>query len=350
MPAIETAVANDPLLAWGILAVAFAILAKCADIFVNSSVSLANRFHVPKLVIGIVLVSLATTAPELSVSLMSAIRGDPAMALGNAVGSVICDDGLALALCGIMAPTAIAINPYVLKSSGRFLLAIELLAFLFILPDCTLGRMEGIILLALFVGYIAFLFVQHKRGKIKADEKSLHTSADRTSLWKLALLFLVALAGIIFASEFIIISAKEIATDAGIPPAIVAMTLVAFGTSIPEVATCVVAARKGEGALAVGNIIGADIMNICWVAGASAIANDLTLEAEQIYFMFPAMFVIVGAMLFMLRMGYRLTRKKGFILLGLYVAYLISFFAVFPPSSESKPEDEPPETPVLALP
>ena len=111
----------------------------------------------------------------------------------------------------------------------------------------------------------------------------------------------------------------------------IALTLVAFGTSIPEVVTCIVAARKKEGAIAVGNILGADIMNICWVAGASSIANDLALSKKQIFFMFPSMFVIVGAMLIMLRMGYRLTRKKGLILFALYLVYLASFFRLFPP-------------------
>jgi cation:H+ antiporter len=109
------------------------------------------------------------------------------------------------------------------------------------------------------------------------------------------------------------------------------MTLVAFGTSIPEIATCIVAARKGEGAIAVGNILGADIMNICWVAGSSAIVNNLLLERKDILFMFPSMFIIVGAMLCMLRMNYTLTPIKGIILLGLYMLYLVSFFIFFPP-------------------
>jgi cation:H+ antiporter len=148
---------------------------------------------------------------------------------------------------------------------------------------------------------------------------------------KLALAFVIAVAGIIAASEFVITSATAIARSFRIPEAVIALTLVALGTSIPEVATCIAAARKGHGTIALGNILGADIMNICWVAGASAIANDLVLSKKQIFFMFPSMFVIVGAMLIMLRMGYRLTRKKGIILFVLYVVYLASFFKVFPP-------------------
>ena len=153
---------GNVLFAWIALILAFIILAKCADIFVDSSVEIAEKLKMPKLVIGIVLVSLATTAPELAVSLMSAISGKPQIALGNAIGSVICDDGLALAFAGLIAATPILIIPRVLKTSGIFLLFIELLAFLFVLFDNTLNRWEGVILVTLFICYIIFLFYQHK--------------------------------------------------------------------------------------------------------------------------------------------------------------------------------------------
>jgi cation:H+ antiporter len=332
MGAIEAAIESNIVLAWIAIGISFAVLARCADLFVDSSVGLANRLRVPKLVIGIVLVSLATTAPELSVSLMSALRGQPEMALGNAVGSVICDDGLALALAGAFTAVPILIIPGVLKTSGVFLVFVEIMAFLFVAFDGVLERWEGLALVALFAGYMVFLFRQHKRGKFKeAVDPEEVERAKALSLVRLIVMFAVALVGIILASKFIITSATTIARSFRIPEAAIALTLVAFGTSIPEVATCITAARKREGAIAVGNILGADIMNICWVAGASSIANDLALGSKEIYFMFPSMFVIVGAMLLMLRMGYNLTRRKGMILFGLYLIYLASFFRFFPP-------------------
>ncbi len=333
METIQLAIQDNLILAWAVILVAFAILAKCADLFVDTSVGIANRLQVPKLVIGIVLVSLATTAPELSVSLMSALRGQPEMALGNAVGSVICDDGLALALAGMLSVAPITIMPNVLRTSGFFLLLVEMLAFVFVAFDGTLERAEGAMLVGLFAAYLFFLYRQHKQGKFKDGLDIPEATAEiERSILRLSLVFAAALAGIILASEFIITSATAIARSFAIPETVIALTLVAFGTSIPEVATCIVAARKKEGALAVGNILGADIMNICWVAGASAIANDLVItDKKQIFFMFPSMFVIVGAMLIMLRMGYRLTRKKGIILFALYLIYLASFFRLFPP-------------------
>jgi cation:H+ antiporter len=332
MDAIQVAIENNILVAWAVIVVAFVVLAKCADLFVDAAVGVANKLQVPKLVIGIVLVSLATTAPELSVSLMSALRGHPEMALGNAIGSVICDDGLALALAGVISATPILIMPNVLKFSGLFLVFLEVLVFIFVVFDGVLEQWEGVFLVALFAAYMGFLFRQHKKGKFKdgVDLEQVE-AAKQLSMIRLVLFFVVALAGIILASEFIITSATTIARSYRVPEAAIALTLVAFGTSIPEVATCIAAARKKEGAIAVGNILGADIMNICWVAGASSIANDLALGKKEIYFMFPSMFVIVGAMLIMLRVGCNLNRKKGIFLLGLYLVYLVSFIYLFPP-------------------
>ncbi len=331
MEAVHAFIENNVVVAFFVLAIAFVILSKCADMFVESAVGIARKIDVPKLVIGIVLVSLATTAPELSVSLLSAIRGQPEMALGNAIGSVICDDGLALAMAGIFSASAIMVMPRVLKTSGVFLLFIQLVIFFCLVFDLTLSRWEGALLVTLFVGYLFMLFYQHRKGLLTEDvDEIVEEALAHTPVWKLIALFLIGLTGIVVSSEFIITSATSVALFFMIPESIIALTLVALGTSIPEVATCIVAARKGEGAIAVGNIIGADIMNICWVAGASAIANDLVLSEKSMWFMFPSMFIIVITMLLLLRAGYRLTRTKGFILLGFYIIYLISFMVIFP--------------------
>ena len=337
MEIIESAIASNQLLAWTVLAVSFAVLAKCADLFVDSAVALADRFHLPHLIIGIVMVSLATTAPEVSVSLLAAFRGSPEMALGNAIGSIICDDGIALGLCGLFAAAPIIILPQVLNTSTVFLLIVEILTFLFIVFDHTLGRIEGGILVIIMIYYFFVLFKQHKSGRYQEspeleEEKEVAEKTRNKSITALTVLFIAGLGGIIATSHLIVTSATSIAYAIGIPEAVIALTLVALGTSIPEIATCIIAARKGEGALAVGNILGADIMNICWVAGLSAVANPLSLSVKQIAFMFPSMFIIVGAMLLMLRSGYRLDRKKGAVLLLLYVIYLVSFIFVFPPS------------------
>jgi len=333
MHGIEQYISEHVAAAWAALIISFAILAKCADLFVENSVALARRFGIPKLVVGIVLVSLATTAPELAVSMTAALKGNPEMALGNAIGSVICDDGLALPAAGFFAASAIILMPGVLKTSGAFLVAIEILTFAFVLPDATLSRGEGMVLVSLFLLYMIFLFWASHRGlftpptpEIVEKEKKKEFSIPLT-----AVLFTISLGGIILASEFIVVSAKTIALSFKIPESVIALTMVALGTSIPEVATCITAARKGHGALAVGNILGADILNICWVAGASSIANDLTIGKREMYFMFPSMFVIVGAMLIALCWGCSLTKRKAAFIFSLYLIYLAASFIVFPP-------------------
>jgi cation:H+ antiporter len=334
MEAVDAYIVSHAWIAWIILPVAFAILAKSADVFVDSSVALAEKLSIPKLVIGIVLVSVATTMPELTVSLMAALRGLPEMALGNAIGSVICNTGLALALAGMVAAAPIAIMPGVLKTAGLFLVAVELLAFVFVAPDMTLGRVEGLVLGALFAGYLAVLFHQHRTGKLKDGiEDEVDTEMVGMPACKVAFLFALGLAGILVAGRFIVVSATSVAQWAGIPESVISLSLVAFGTSVPEVATCVSAARKGHGDIAVGNILGANIMNICWVAGASATANPLTLGAREVYFMFPAMFVVVGVMLLLVRRGYRMTKAKALALLVLYAVFLSSMILLFPPKN-----------------
>lgn len=316
------------MVAWLALVVAFLVLAKCADLFVDSAVGIADRLRLPKLVIGIVLVSVATTSPELSVSMMAALRGSPEMALGNAVGSVICNCGVALALCAVFSKSPVPVMRHAFRTAGGFLVFCGVLAFLFVAGDGTLSRLEGGLLLLCFAGYLGLLVHQYRRGLMREAMDSEVSDPPRPMLL-LVTLFAVGLAGVILSSKFVVVASVKIAVWMHVPEAVIALTLVALGTSVPEVATSVVSAIKGQGALSVGNILGANIMNICWVAGASALANPLSLSRREIYFMFPAMFVMVAVTLFVLHTSNALSRKEGGVLFGVYLLYLVSFFVVF---------------------
>ncbi len=334
MEIIHTSISNNILLAWGTLIVAFAILAKSADLFVESAVMLAERFKIPKLVIGIVLVSIATSLPELTVSLVAALRGKPEMAIGNAVGSVICNEGIALALAGIISFSAIAVEPKLFRLTALFLITSQVLTFLFVLNGYTIYRWEGAVLLTLLAMYIVFFYSKQKKmsqretAGIEEREKMIETKSGK-SLGISLLIFVAALIGIILSSESVVTSSTAIAHWMKIPQSFIALTIIALGTSLPEISTSIVAARRGHGEIALGNILGSDILNICLVIGVSAVANPLTLGRNEALFMFPSMFVIVGAMLIMLKSGYKLTRKKGFALLALYGVYIISFVVIF---------------------
>lgn len=314
------------LVAVGVLAICFAVLAKCASWFVDGAVGIAEYLNVPKMLIGIVLVSLATTSPELAVSVLAALEGHPEMALGNAIGSVIVDDGVALALGVLVAGTPILINPYLLRTTGIFLIVVDLAAYA-MASDGTLDRIEGGVLLLLFVAYTVFTYVTRRRsasaeGNRIEELKEIEESIEGRGPGMLALWFCVGLVGVLISSHFIVESAVVIAKALAVSEAVIALTVIAIGTSLPEIATGVTAARRGHGEIVVGNILGADILNICWIAGASAVVNPLVVTPKVIHFSFPAMLVIVIAMLFMMRTGYRLTRIEGFVLLAAYGVYL----------------------------
>ncbi len=306
----------------------FIVLTRSANYLVDGSVGIAYNLKVPKIIIGIVLVSLATTAPEFTVSVLSSLRGKPEIALGNALGSVIADDALALALGVIVAPVAIKIHSRVLKSAGFFLIGIDLLAFFMSLSG-TISRLEGGILISVLVGYLVVVVISEKRRRnalaLKSEkevEEEVKEHIKPGPMWVQFLRFAGGVAGVLVASEFLIDSSVFIARYIGVSEAVIGLTMIAIGTSLPEIATCVVSARRGYGDLAVGDIIGADILNILWIVGTAALVNPITVARKIIYFAFPAMIVTVSAMLLLMRLGYKLQRWKGFVLLSLYIVYL----------------------------
>ena len=316
-------------LVWATFLGAFVLLAKSSDFFVASSVGIASLLHIPKLVIGLILVSFATTTPELSVSLMAAQHGNPEMALGNAIGSVICNCGIALGLCGLLSRKPVPVMRRIFLNTAFFLLLACLCMVFFVWRDGVLGRGEGVFLFGLFVVYSALLFQQYRRGDMR-ENAITETIAVPTarSLASLLFAFLLGLGGVILASRFVVVGATTLAGRLGVPESIIALTLVALGTSVPEVATSVVAAIKGEGALSVGNILGANIMNLCWVAGLSAMVNPLIITRQEMLLMFPALLIIVIVTLVVLYTRETLDRLEGAILLGAYGVYVVSFFVV----------------------
>ena len=310
----------------GLMVLSFALLAKCADYLVEGAIDIARYLRAPPILIGIVIVGIGTTAPELAVSVTAALSGSPEVALGNAVGSVIYDDGLALPMAALFAPAAIAIDRVVLRSAALFLITVDLVAW-YMAADGTLARVEGGALVGLFVLYLIYSFWEQKRRpRAELDEEE----TARRSRWLVALLFGGGLAGVVVSSHLIVAATPVVAGALGLPDVVIGLVVVALGTSIPEIATCIAAARKGQGALAVGNILGADILNICWIAGASAVANPLRVAPDIINFMFPAMIGVVLVMLGLMRHGHRLQRWKGVVLLALCGVYLAAVYVFNP--------------------
>ena len=317
---------------WGalaVMAVCFVILTWCASWFVDGAVGIADYLNVPKILIGIVLVSLATTSPELAVSLMSALDGHPEIALGNAIGSVIVDDGVALGLGAVVATAPIRINPYVLKTLGLFFLAVAVCAYAMAF-DGGLDRIEGGVLVSLFLIYMIFTFINRRRtGESDTIGNSQENEAPKKGIFGLIVWFLLGLVGVLISSHFIVDASIVIAKYLGVGEVMIGLTIVAIGTSLPEIATAVTACRKGHGEIMVGNILGADILNLCWIAGASALVNPLIVGTRVTHFSFPVMLIFVTAILVVMRTRYQLARGEGIFLIVLYVVYLIVTIGFF---------------------
>ncbi len=306
--------------------VAVVILWKCADWFVEGAVGIAERLHVPHMFVGLVLVSIATTSPELMASLLAALQGKPAMALGNAVGSVAIDASVALGLGAAVAAVPLVADRQIFRTSAIVLVTVLVLCFLMTL-DGTLSGWEGGVLFAIYVGYVVVSYRQMRR---RQQTERIHDEAleeiealiGQMTVFRIVLFFFGGFAGVLLGSMLLVRGAVGIAEGMGLSDVVVGMIVVAVGTSTPEIATCVASALKRQSGIGVGNIIGADILNICWVAGVSSMAHPLSATRHEVLVMFPGCLIIVLCMLALLRHKYRLTRWKGLALLFLYVAYV----------------------------
>lgn len=323
-----------PLIALlGIIVVSIAILAKGADLLVDQAVVLSARWGVPKMLIGATVVSLGTTLPETAVSVVAALAGTPGLALGNAVGSIICDTGLILGIATLVAP--LTLNPRVVNRQGWIQLgsAVMLVAVSipFVDPSTLLtkgGRIPqfvGWIFLMILLAYI-ILSIRWARKGISAVEEPESADAQQQKSAVAAVLLVLGILLVVGGSEILIPAVREAALRMRIPESVIGATLVAFGTSLPELVTAVTSARKGHGDLAVGNIIGADILNVLFVVGsaASVTAGGLAVHPNFYYLLFPIMLLV----LIVFRIGIAASRDTmkrpfGAVLLGLYLVVTI---------------------------
>ena len=323
-------------LAWpflaGVIALSLAALGKGADWLVDEAVALSERSGIPKVIIGATVVSLGTTTPEAVVSVLAAIQGYPGLALGNAVGSIICDTGLILGLACLISP--LPLDRSIVNRQGWIQFAAGFLLVAACIPwgraatmfdeGGSLSQGMGFLFLLLLAGYL-ILSVRWSRqqpddGGFGGVEKAV--SPEQASIPVVVLKLIGAIVVVVGASHILIPAVREAALRIGVPEGIIAATLVAFGTSLPELVTAVTAARQGHGELAVGNVIGADILNVLFVAGASAAVTTGGLVAPGYFFSFyfPAML----AVLIVFRVGVTLSRDFlrrpfGFVLLGTYL-------------------------------
>jgi cation:H+ antiporter len=318
-----------------VLAACFYALARGANLLVDGSVGIAFRLHIPKVIIGIVLVSFGTTMPEFTVSVISALQDHSEIALGNAVGSVIVNVAIALALGVLLAPKILELDRSVYRTVGLIFLFAAIVTF-FLAIDGIVGRIEGGILIFLLCAYLIYLLVTEKRRYSREFEREaveeLSDHPTEGSLGKFVLLFALGLGVVIVASRLLVESAVNIAERLAISETIVGLTIIAIGTSLPEVATAIVATRKGHGDLAFGDVMGANILNLLWIVGGASLARPIEVTQTEIFFMFPSMVGVVGLMFLLARFGYMLNKWKSAILVLSYVVYVILTIVIFVPT------------------
>ena len=309
-----------------IMAATFYTLSKGADILVEEAVSLSLHWGVSKMIIGATIVSLGTTLPETTVSVLAAINGNPDLALGNAIGSIIVDTGLIIGAASLVGH--LPVDRATIERQGKIqilsgiMLAIVCLPFLSSGKTGNISQFTGFLFLILLVLYIFMSIKWAKKSNTIVNGLMEERSPLLLQLLKLAAgLFLV-----IVSSKILIPSVEITAVRVGIPQSIIAATIVAFGTSLPELVTAITAVRKGHGELAVGNIVGADILNVLFVTGASAAVTKGGLNVPPNFYnlQIPAMVIILIAFRCFAKSGdNRISKTEGLVLLGIYMVYLV---------------------------
>lgn len=303
-------------IAIALLIVGFVMLTKGADWFVDGSSALAFRLGIPQLVIGLTIVAMGTSAPEAAVSITSALKGNEGITVGNVVGSNIMNILLILGIASVIVPLAVQKSTRMIEIP--YMIAITVLFGILGYTGEMVTRVEGGILWIAFLIYLGYLLWMAKKGKEdnEPDEK-------QKSLPVQLLMILVGLVCIVLGSDFVVDGATEIAEMIGISERIIGLTIVAFGTSLPELVTSIAAARRGNADIAIGNIVGSNVFNILFVAGTSALISPVVFESKFVLDTAVATATAVLLLVCVCNKEGKLKRSGGIIMLLAYAAYFV---------------------------
>jgi cation:H+ antiporter len=311
-----------------LLVVGLLLIIKGGDLFVSAAVRVAEFLHMPRVVIGSTLVSLATTTPELVVSIMAGLERESDLAIGNAVGSCICN--IALILGVTAAIKQVDVHRTALRQPLTVMLVFGAALFLMTL-DLSLARWQGAVLLTAGIAYFVWEFYSHWRirkpavvAEAVAIEKDI---AEAKWPWfetkqGTCVQFLSGAGLVVLGSKLLVEGAAGAASRFGIPTIVVGLTIVAVGTSLPELITAITSSRKAVSDLAVGNVLGANIANLSLIVGTAAIIQEVKMDRVNQMLNLPVMLAIMLLLVWMLRTDRRLSRREGGALLGIYACYI----------------------------
>jgi len=302
----------------------FILLVVGGEFLVRASVALSFKFNISKMVIGMTVVSFATSAPELLVSLQAALSGSPAIAINNVVGSNIANIGLVLGITAMV--SVIAVDKSFYKVNWPVMMVFSIALYYFLKNDNVLSAIEGGIL---FAGLIVFLVYLIRSAKKDADLDDVDDTLAVVSNFKIGIWLLIGAAALYFGSEWLVDGSKAIALSVGVSEAVIGVSLIAIGTSVPELAASVIAAAKQEKAISLGNLIGSNIFNIASVLGLTAMVKPIpvteaSILSTDIFWMIGFSAVLIP--LIFLPQRLQISRFKGF---ALVVGYGVFMFLVF---------------------
>lgn len=305
----------------GLLAAGFVLLVKGAGWFVSGASGLAERCSIPPLVVGLTIVAMGTSLPEAAVSLSAALKGNAGITVGNILGSNILNILIILGLSAVLTP--LWVGKSVVRRELPFLAAVTVLLLVQGL-DGTSGRLDGLILLALFAAYLfGLLRTAAREPHEEGTDASPGSGAPQRPVWRILVLTAAGMAAVVVGSNLAVDAAVEIARFFGMSERFIGLTIVALGTSLPELFTSVSAARRGEADIAVGNIVGSNLFNILFIIGASAIITPVPFAQAFLFDCAVSLAAAAALLAFSARTG-QLKRWQGAAMLAGYAAYFLA--------------------------
>lgn len=305
------------------LLVGFVLLVIGGEFLVRASVALSLKLNISRMVIGLTVVSFATSAPELLVSLQAAIDGFSDISLGNVIGSNIANIGLVLGLTAMISPLTVDRDFY--RINWPVMMVFSIILYFFLQSNETLTRIEGG---ALLIGLVAYLFILIRRSRRKDNVivEEVDVSLREVRGFKMSIWLIIGIFALWGGSELLVRGAVDLATQLGISERIVSVTVIAVGTSVPELAASLIAAIKKEKAISLGNLIGSNIFNIASVLGLTALIKPITIQSEEIltndmFWMLGIAFILLPMLL--IPKYSEMGRKEGFVLLAGYSAFIL---------------------------
>lgn len=300
------------------LIIGFVILVFGGDLLVKSAVSITKKMNVSPLLIGVTVVSFGTSFPELLVSLQAAIDGNSGIAIGNVVGSNIANIGLVFGVTVLISPMMIDRKKYIFSWLSMLLSA---LLFIWFSVDLIISFYEGLCLIFLLIAFILFSIKFNKSEPVEVE------SDEISSMPLILLYFVLGSIGLYFGADLLVQNAVIIAKNWGVSELVIGATVIALGTSLPELATSSLAAIRGHNTISIGNLIGSNIFNVFAVVGITSVVKSIKVDASVLLFDFP---VMLGLTLFLgvILLGSKISRLIGFGLLAIYLSYIIYSFLI----------------------